>query len=37
MPVTKYVYDGDAVLQETDGAGVTQVTYTLTGPGMETC
>ena len=32
MPVTKYIYDGDAVLQETDGAGVTQKTYTRTGP-----
>ena len=30
MTVQKYIYDGDAVLQETDGAGVTQVTYTRT-------
>lgn len=28
MAVTKYIYDGDMVLQETDEAGVTQKTYT---------
>src|SRR5262245_46970472 len=33
MPTRTYIYDGDAVLQEADGAGVTQVTYTRTGPG----
>jgi hypothetical protein len=33
MPVTKYIYDGDAILQETDGAGVPQKTYTRTGGG----
>jgi RHS repeat-associated protein len=33
MPVTKYIYDGDAVLQETDGAGNVLTEYTRTGPG----
>jgi RHS repeat-associated protein len=32
MPVTRFIYDGDAVLQETDGAGVPLVEYTRTGP-----
>ena len=30
MPVTKYIYDGDSVLLETDGAGVTLREYTST-------
>jgi RHS repeat-associated protein len=33
MPVRKYIYDGDAVLQETDGAGVALTEYTRTGGG----
>jgi RHS repeat-associated protein len=35
MPVRKFVYDGDAVLQEADGAGATQVEYTRTGGGYR--
>jgi RHS repeat-associated protein len=33
VAVTKYVYDGDVVLQETDGSGVTLTEYTSTGQG----
>jgi RHS repeat-associated protein len=33
MPVEEYVYDGDAVLQVTDGSGVTQAEYTSTAQG----
>jgi RHS repeat-associated protein len=33
MAVTKYIYDGDTVLQETDGAGAVQAEYTWTGDG----
>lgn len=33
MPTRKYVYDGDNVLLETDGDGVTQMTYTWSGQG----
>jgi RHS repeat-associated protein len=33
VAITKYIYDGDAVLQETDGSGATQKTYTRTGGG----
>ena len=33
MPVRKYIYDGDAVLQETDGAGNVLTEYTRTGGG----
>jgi RHS repeat-associated protein len=33
VAVTKYVYDGDTVLQEYDGLGVTQTEYTSTGRG----
>jgi RHS repeat-associated protein len=30
MPVEKYIYDGDTLLQVTDGSGVTQKEYTST-------
>jgi RHS repeat-associated protein len=33
VPVRTYVYDGAAVLQEADGGGTTQATYTRTGGG----
>jgi RHS repeat-associated protein len=33
VPVRKYIYDGDAVLQETDGAGNVLTEYTRTGGG----
>jgi RHS repeat-associated protein len=33
VAVTKYVYDGDTVLQETDGSGTTLTEYTSTGQG----
>src|SRR5437868_631119 len=33
MPVEEYVYDGDTVLQVTDGSGATQTDYTSTGEG----
>jgi RHS repeat-associated protein len=33
VAVTKYIYDGDTVLQEYDGAGVTQKEYTSTAQG----
>jgi RHS repeat-associated protein len=33
VAVTKYVYDGDTVLQEYDANGVTLTEYTSTGPG----
>lgn len=33
MGIRKYLYDGNTVLQETDGAGVTQTAYTSTADG----